>query len=96
MIIPALVILAGLSMKMAIGTSLFIITFKSLLGFIGDVQSLPDIDWGFLSIFTAFSILGIFLGTYFSRKVDNQKLKPAFGWFVLVMGTLMLIKETIF
>ncbi len=95
MIIPALVLLAGLNMKIAIGTSLFIITIKSLIGFIGDIQNMPSIDWNLLTMFTALSILGIFLGTRFSRKVDSTTLKPAFGWFVLIMGTLMLVKETI-
>lgn len=93
MIIPALVILAGLSMKEAVGTSLFIISIKSLFGFVGDIQSELTIDWGFLLIFSAVSILGIFLGTMISRKVDSRLLKPAFGWFVLIMGGLMLIKE---
>lgn len=93
MIIPALVLLAGLEMKVAVGTSLFIITIKSLLGFIGDVQSAPEMDWVFLGIFTFFSMVGIFVGTKFSRRVDSKTLKPAFGWFVLVMGVLMLGKE---
>ena len=93
MIIPALVLLAGLNMKVAVGTSLFIITVKSLIGFIGDIQSTSNIDWIFLSKFTFFAIVGILIGTRISRKTDNKKLKPAFGWFVLVSGLLMLVKE---
>lgn len=50
MIIPALVLLAGLEMKMAIGTSLFIITIKSLFGFVGDIQSTAEISWNFLAL----------------------------------------------
>lgn len=93
MIIPALVILAGLEIKMAIGTSLFIITFKSLMGFLGDIQSTTNIDWSFLILFSAFATLGITIGTKISRRVDSRKLKPIFGWFVLVMGIVMLSKE---
>ena len=93
MIIPALVLLAGLEMKVAVGTSLFIITIKSLIGFIGDVQSNSTIDWGFLVLFSVFAVVGILIGTQYSRRVDSKKLKPAFGWFILVMGFIMLSKE---
>ncbi len=93
LIVPALVFLTGLDMKVAVGTSLFIITINSLLGFVGDIQSMLDIDWLFLAMFTALAMGGIVIGTKFSRKVDSQSLKKAFGWFVLIMGTLMLGKE---
>ncbi|HET8859696.1 sulfite exporter TauE/SafE family protein [Marivirga sp.] len=93
LIIPALVILAKLPMKEAVGTSLLIIAAKSLIGFIGDIQSGGDIDWTFLSIFTLIAGVGIFIGTYFSNKIDGQKLKKGFGWFVLIMGSAMIYKE---
>jgi uncharacterized membrane protein YfcA len=96
LIIPALVLLAGLEMKLAIGTSLLIIAAKSLIGFIGDVQTRSDIDWPFLLIFTAFSIGGILLGTRLTRSIDGQKLKKGFGWFVLGMGIYMILKEIVF
>lgn len=96
LIIPALVVLAGLRMKVAVGTSLMIIAVKSLIGFIGDIQSNPNLDWNLLGIFTAIAVVGIFLGTMLSNKVPGEKLKPAFGWFVLVMGTFMIVKETLF
>jgi uncharacterized membrane protein YfcA len=92
LIIPALVLLAKLPMKMAVGTSLLIIAAKSLLGFIGDIGEIP-IDWSFLFIFSAFTIGGIFIGSYFSKFISNEKLKPAFGWFVLVMGVYIIGKE---
>ena len=60
LIIPALVVLAKLPMKEAVGTSLLIIAAKSLIGFIGDIQSGGDIDWMFLMIFTAIAGAGIF------------------------------------
>ncbi|GAB5465737.1 MAG: sulfite exporter TauE/SafE family protein [Candidatus Kapaibacteriales bacterium] len=94
LIIPALVILSKLPMKEAVGTSLVIIAAKSLIGFLGEVGE-TDIDWAILSKISAFAIAGIFLGTIFSKKVDGTKLKPAFGWFVLVMGSYIILKETI-
>lgn len=93
LIIPALVLLAKMPMKLAVGTSLFVIAAKSLLGFTGDLQGNEDIDWTLLSTFTILSILGIFVGIFLSKKIDGNKLKSAFGWFVLVMGIYILIKE---
>lgn len=95
LIIPALVILGRLPMKRAIGTSLVIISAKSLLGFLGE-SGLRDLDWGFLLSVTAFAILGIFLGMKLSHRIDGARLKPAFGWFVFVMGIYIILKETIF
>ena len=95
LIIPALVILGRLPMKHAIGTSLVIISAKSLLGFLGE-SGLRDLDWGFLLSVTAFAILGIFLGMKLSHRIDGARLKPAFGWFVFVMGVYIILKETIF
>lgn len=93
LIIPALVLFAGLEMKIAVGTSLFIIAAKSLVGFVGDVQTGRPIDWNFLLLFTGFSIAGIFIGVWLSHFVDGRKLKKGFGWFVLVMGLYMVIRE---
>lgn len=93
LIIPALVLFAKMSMKLAVGTSLFIIAAKSLLGFIGDIQGNQAIDWNLLMVFTILSIIGIFIGIFLSKKVANDKLKTAFGWFVLLMGIYILIKE---
>lgn len=93
LIIPALVLFAKLPMKMAVGTSLFIIAAKSLIGFIGDVQAGQPIDWGFLLIFSAIAASGIFLGGYLSNFIKGHKLQKSFGWFVLVMGVFMIVKE---
>lgn len=96
LIIPALVLLAGLEMKIAVGTSLFIIAAKSLFGFIGDIQNGEMINWPFLALFTGFSIAGIFIGSWLAGYVNGNKLKKAFGWFVLVMGVYMVVRETMF
>lgn len=92
LIIPALVILAKLPMKKAVATSLLIIAIKSLIGFIGDVE-IMKIDWVFLLSFTAFSLLGILLGVWLIKFVNESKLKKAFGWFVFLMGIYILFKE---
>lgn len=95
LIIPALVILSKLPMKEAVGTSLVIIAAKSLIGFFGE-SSETLIDWMFLAKVTLFAVIGIFIGMGLSKKINGEKLKPAFGWFVLAMGVYILLKETIF
>lgn len=92
LIIPALVLFSKLPMKQAIGTSLLIIAAKSLFGFLGDVSQY-ELDWTLLGTVTALAVGGIFIGNRLSRKVDGEKLKKAFGWFVLAMGISILIKE---
>jgi len=92
LIIPALVILAKLPMKQAVGTSLIIIASKSLLGFLGDLGRGQLIDWTFLMIFSSIAVVGIFLGAFLSKKISGDKLKPAFGWFVLIMGIYIIVK----
>ena len=96
LIIPALVLLAGLDMKRAVGTSLLIIAMKSLIGFTGDIQVGTAIDWPFLLMFTASSVVGIFAGSWMGHYVHGNKLKSAFGWFVLVMGIYIIVRETVF
>ena len=97
LIVPALVMLAKLPMRLAIGSSLLIISAKSLIGFIGDVQQRADaIDWQFLLMFSGLSVVGIIAGSYLSRFVPSDKLKAGFGWFVLVMAIYILGKEFIF
>lgn len=95
LIIPALVLLGGLEMKKAVGTSLFMIALKSLIGFTGDLSGKLIIDWHFLIMFSVIAIIGILAGSVLSKRVSNEKLKPAFGWFVLAMGTYILLKETL-
>lgn len=94
LIIPALVLFAKLPMKKAVATSLMIIAIKSLIGFLGDLQNV-DIDWTFLLSFTSLSVVGIFIGIYLNKFIDGKKLKKSFGWFVLIMGVYIVLKETI-
>lgn len=92
LIIPALVLIAGLPMKQAVGTSLLIITVKSLIGFLGDVSNRP-IDWTFLLTFTGLAVIGILIGTKLSDLIPARVLKKSFGWFVLGMAIFILFKE---
>lgn len=94
LIIPVLIFFAGLPMKKAVGTSLFIIAINSLTGFAGDIQVI-NIDWTFLLSFTVISIFGIFAGTYLHKHIHGSVLKRCFGWFVLVMALFILSKEII-
>lgn len=93
LIIPALVLFANMPMKKAIGTSLLIISINSLLGFSGDVVAGVAIDWKFLGLFSVFTVSGILLGSKLAGKISPRKLKPAFGWFVLLMGVYILYRE---
>lgn len=96
LIIPALVILSKLPMKEAVGTSLVIIAAKSLIGFFGEgSENLMLMNWKLLLSVSAFAIIGIFIGAFLAKKIDGNKLKPAFGWFVLIMGIYIIMKETI-
>jgi uncharacterized membrane protein YfcA len=96
LIIPALVLGARLPMKLAVGTSLAIIALNSLIGFAGDLSAGTSIVWPFLLGFFAFALGGIVLGTYLARFISGARLKPAFGWFTLTMGSFILIKELLF
>ncbi len=95
LIIPALVLLSKLPMKEAVGTSLVIIAAKSLIGFFGE-SSETFIDWPLMLKISGFAIAGILVGSALSKKIDGAKLKPAFGYFVLLMGIYIIAKELIF
>ena len=95
LIIPALVLLSKLPMKQAVGTSLLIIAAKSLIGFTGDLGK-TQMDWTLLLSVSALAIGGIFVGNVLSKKVSADSLKKGFGWFVLVMGIYIIIKELFF
>lgn len=93
LIIPALLFFAKMQMKQAVGTSLLIIGFNSLLGFLGDVFNGVEMDFIFLLSIAFIAGIGIFIGTFLSKKMDGAQLKPIFGWFVLVMGMYIIAKE---
>jgi len=93
LIIPALVVLANLEIKKAVGTSLVIIALKSLMGFfLGDAITM-NIDWNFLLLFTSFTVVGIFIGIQLGKYIDGQRLKKGFGYFIMVMAIFIFIME---
>jgi len=92
MIIPALVLVLRVSMKNAIGTSLSIIAINCTIGFLGNIGSF-EVDWKFISILAVLSIAGIIIGGYLSNYINGKKLRPAFGWFTLVIGAFIVVKE---
>ena len=95
LIIPALVLFANIDIKTAIGTSLTIITLKSLIGFfLGDALVL-NIDWGFLLSFTCLAVFGVFIGSYLGSYFDNLKLRKIFGYFIFVMAGFIIYMEFI-
>jgi hypothetical protein len=95
LIIPALVILSKLPMKQAVGTSLLIIAAKSLIGFTGDLGK-TTMDWPLLLIISGLAIVGIFIGSFLAKRIAADRLKKGFGWFVLVMGIYIIVKELFF
>jgi uncharacterized membrane protein YfcA len=92
LLIPALVFFVELPVKEAIGTSLLIIAMNSLIGFIGDI-GVYTIDWRLLGTVSALAIAGIMIGARLGRNINGSKLKKGFGWFVLVMGTYIILKN---
>lgn len=96
LIIPALLFFANLPMKQAVGTSLLIIFINSSVGFMGDLFIGTPIDYHFLLGISSMAFIGMLIGTQLSKRIDGNKLKPLFGWFVLVMGIYIIIKEIFF
>nr|WP_294938155.1 sulfite exporter TauE/SafE family protein [uncultured Flavobacterium sp.] len=92
LIIPSLVFFAKLPIRKAVATSLLIIALNSLIGFMGDLQTLV-IDWKFLLLFTSLSVTGIFIGIWLSKFLNETQLKKGFGYFVLLMAIFILAKE---
>lgn len=95
LIVPALFFMGKLPIRKAIGSSLLIITLNSLIGFTGDIGNM-SIDWRFLFGFTAIAVAGIFAGQYCAKFVNERQLKKGFGWFVLLMAIVILIREIFF
>jgi uncharacterized protein len=96
-IIPALVLYAKIPVRMSVGTSLLIIAFNSLGGFAEEVMGKhAAIDYKFLFLFSLLSVAGIFIGFLISLKLNPAQLKKIFGWFILVMGICVFIKEVFF
>lgn len=97
LIVPALVLLGGLNMRLAVGTSLIIIAMKSAAGFWKYTDVLADmgqfVDWRLIALFTAVGIVGSLVGNVVSQYVPQAQLKRGFAVFLVVMGGLILARE---
>lgn len=97
LIVPALVLLAGLSMHRAVATSLVIIALKSYSGFYKYLHVLSDqdlaVDWQVLGLVTALGIGGTFVGSHIAYRLPQDKLKRGFGVFLIVMGLYILARS---
>jgi len=94
LIVPALVLLSGIPMKTAVGTSLAIVAAKSYAGFVGYMGGVP-IDWAVMGSFTAVTVAGSFLGGHFAGRISQEMLKKAFAWFLVLVATYILFKSVI-
>ncbi|WP_067797754.1 sulfite exporter TauE/SafE family protein [Actinomadura formosensis] len=92
LVVPALVLLGGLSMPVAVGTSLVVIAMKSVAGLAGYLYSV-SLDWPLTLAVTAVAVVGGFAGSRLAGRIDPQRLRDAFGWFVLVMAAFVLTAQ---
>lgn len=92
LIVPALALLGGLPMPVAIGTSLLVIAMNSLAGFVGHLHGVT-IDWGLASAVTAAAVSGSLLGGRLAGRIPADSLRQGFGWLVVVMGVFVLGKQ---
>lgn len=92
LVVPALVILARVPMKQAVGTSLLVIAMNSVSGFAGYLGRV-QVPWGFMAAFTAVAAVGILPGTYLVQFVSQRALKRAFAVFLLLMGAFIVYKN---
>ncbi|WP_367325773.1 sulfite exporter TauE/SafE family protein [Streptomyces sp. HUAS ZL42] len=89
LVVPALALLGGLPMTVAVGTSLLVIAMKSFAGLAGYLASV-HIDWGFAALVTATAVVGSLLGGLLAGRIPQDALRKSFGWFVAVMGIFVL------
>lgn len=92
LVVPALALLGGLPMSVAVGTSLVVIAMKSFAGLAGYLTTV-DIPWALTLGVTAAAIVGSLIGARLSGRIPETVLRKAFGWFVLVMGAFVLVQQ---
>ncbi|MEW2489228.1 sulfite exporter TauE/SafE family protein [Streptomyces sp. NPDC048411] len=92
LVVPALALLGGLPMSVAVGTSLLVIAMKSFAGLAGHLSGV-QIDWGLALAVTAMAVVGSLIGGRFAGRIPQDTLRRAFGWFVVVMGVFVLSQQ---
>ncbi len=92
LIVPALVVLAGVSMKQAVGTSLLVISMNSMSGFAGYAGRV-ELPWNFMLVFMAIAAAGILIGTRLTRLVSQSALKQGFAVFLILLGAVIVFKN---
>ncbi|HEB86873.1 MAG TPA: sulfite exporter TauE/SafE family protein [Gammaproteobacteria bacterium] len=95
LIVPALVLLSGLSMKKAVGTSLSIVALKSFAGFAGYAGAVA-VDYPMMAVFTAIAIVGSVVGSQLGHRIPAGLLKRGFGGFLLLVASYILFKSVLF
>lgn len=106
LVVPALVLLGGIPMQMAVGTSLLVVMMKAIATFVSyrikffgedgfaTVNPETEFDWGITLLVIGFAVIGVLIGVRVARKIDPDKLRKLFGWFVLVVGSFTLIDKS--
>lgn len=94
LIVPALVLLSGIPMRIAIGTSLVIVAAKSYSGFLGYLGAVP-VDWAMMGAFTLVTVAGSFAGTRIAHRFSQENLKKSFAIFLLVVATYILLQSVL-
>lgn len=92
LVVPALVLLGGLPVRAAIGTSLLVIAMKSSAGFFGFLEHTP-IHWAVAVPISAAAVAGSVVGAALASRISPQLLRAGFGWFVLVTALFLLAQE---
>jgi len=92
LVVPALTLLGGLPMAVAVGTSLLVMSMKSFAGLAGYLLSV-QIQWPIVLAFTAIAVVGSFIGSALVGRIPGPALRRGFGFFVLVMGGIVLAQE---
>jgi hypothetical protein len=92
LLVPALALLGGLPMPIAVGTSLVVISMQSFAGLAGHLVG-ESIDWKLAVMVTAAAVVGSVIGGRLVSQVEPTTLRRAFGWFVLAMAALVLAQE---
>jgi uncharacterized membrane protein YfcA len=97
LIVPALVLLIGLPMHMAVGTSLATITLNSAAGFYKHAQQLPllglQLDWHIITLFAIVGIAGSLTGSAIAGYVPQARLRRIFAWFLVAMALFLIYRN---